>query len=90
MAGDDSQPKFPVRDFFVKDCKLLGFAMFNASPEEQRGSADEINRWLVNGKLGPQIGRVMKLSETAAAHRLQEENTLHRAGTLAGKIVLVP
>jgi NADPH2:quinone reductase len=38
----------------------------------------------------PQIGRVMKLSETAAAHRLQEENTLAKADTLSGKIVLVP
>ncbi len=90
MAGGDARPKFPLRDFFVKDGKLLGFAMFNAPPDEQRKCAAEINRWLVKGKLRPQIGRVMKLSETAAAHRLQEENTLHRAGTLAGKIVLVP
>ncbi len=90
MAGHDARPKFPLRDFFVKDCKLLGFAVFNAPPEEQRKCAAEINRWLVKGKLRPQIARVMKLSETAAAHRLQEENTLHRAGTLAGKIVLVP
>ena len=33
---------------------------------------------------------VMPLTETAAAHRLQEENTLAMAGTLAGKIVLEP
>jgi NADPH2:quinone reductase len=90
MAGHDAQPKLPLREFFVKDCKLLGFAMFNAPPNEQRKCAAEINRWLAKGKLRPRIGRVMKLSETAAAHRLQEENTLHRAGTLAGKIVLVP
>ena len=30
------------------------------------------------------------LSEAAAAHKLQEENTLQKAGTLAGKIVLKP
>ncbi|MEN6458379.1 MAG: NADPH:quinone reductase [Thermoguttaceae bacterium] len=90
MAGDDSQPRFPVRQFFVKDCRLLGFAMFNASAEEQRKCAAEINRWLARGRLKPQIGRVMKLSEAAEAHRLQEENTLHGAGTLTGKIVLVP
>ena len=34
------------------------------------------------------IGRVMPLCEAAVAHRLQEENTLHKSGTLAGKIVL--
>ena len=38
----------------------------------------------------PLIGRTMKLSEAAAAHRLQEENTLGKQGTLIGKIVLLP
>jgi len=90
MAGRDARPRFPVGPFYVKDCSVHGFAMFNAPPDEQRHAADDINRWLSEGKLRAQIGRVMKLSETAAAHRLQEENTLHKAGTLAGKIVLEP
>lgn len=90
MAGRESRPPMPVGSFYVKDGKLFGFAMFNAPPEEQRKCAAEINRWLAKGKLRPRIDRVMRLSETAAAHRLQEENTLGKAGTLAGKIVLVP
>ncbi len=90
MAGRDARPPFPVGPFYVKDCKLLGFAMFNASPDDQRKSAAEINRWLAKGKLRPRIGRTMRLSEAAAAHRLQEDNTLRHAGTLAGKIVLTP
>ena len=90
VAGRESRPKFPVGPFYVKDGKLLGFAMFNAPPEEQRKCAAEMNRWLGKGRLRPRIARVMKLSETAAAHRLQEENTLRKAGTLAGKIVLIP
>lgn len=90
MAGRDAKPPLPLRDFFVKDCRLLGFAMFNAPADEQRKCAAEINRWLAKGKLRPQIARVMKLSETAAAHRLQEESTVKGAGTLTGKIVLVP
>ena len=90
IAGRDSRPKFPVGPFYTKDCRLLGFAMFNAPADEQRKCAAEINRWLARGRLRPQIGRVMKLSETAEAHRLQEENTLGKAGTLFGKIVLVP
>lgn len=90
VAGRDARPKFPVGPFYTKDCKLLGFAMFNAPADEQRKCAAEINRWLAKGKLRPRIGRVMKLAETAAAHRLQEDNTLRRAGTLSGKIVLVP
>jgi len=90
MAGRDAKPPFPVGPFYVKDCSMHGFAMFNAPPDEQRRAPDAINRWMVEGKLRAQIGRVMPLAETAAAHRLQEENTLHGAGTLAGKIVLEP
>ncbi len=90
MAGRDAKPPFPVGPFYVKDCSIHGFAMFNAPPEQQRKCADDINRWMAEGKLRANIGRVMPLSETAAAHRLQEENTLQMAGTLAGKIVLEP
>ena len=90
MAGRDARPAFPVGPFYVKDGKLFGFAMFNASPQEQKVSAADINQWLLEGKLKPKIDRIMPLSETAAAHRLQEENTIGQAGTLAGKIVLIP
>lgn len=90
VAGRDARPKFPVGPFYTKDCKLLGFAMFNAPADRQRKCAAEINRWLAKGKLRPRIAQVMKLSEAAAAHQLQEDNTLRRAGTLSGKIVLVP
>ena len=90
MAGRDAMPPFPVGPFYVKDCKVLGFAMFNAPPEQQQKCAEEINRWAGEGKLKANIGRVMPLAEAAAAHRLQEENTLQLTGTLTGKIVLEP
>ena len=90
MAGRDARPKFPVGPFYTKDLRLFGFAMFNAPAEEQRKCAAEINRWLAKGKLKPRIDRVMRLSEAAAAHKLQEDSTLRKAGTLAGKIVLIP
>jgi NADPH2:quinone reductase len=64
--------------------------MFNYSAEEQRQSGDAINRWLVDGNLKANIDRVLPLSEAAAAHQLQEENTIHGAGTLAGKIIIKP
>jgi NADPH2:quinone reductase len=88
MAGRDAKPVIPVGPFYVKDCSLLGFAMFNASPGEQHACARDINRWLQEGKIAPRIDRVVPLTETAAAHRLQEENTIGKAGTLAGKIVI--
>jgi NADPH2:quinone reductase len=64
--------------------------MFRATPEEQRQCADDINRWLSEGKLRPVIGVTLPLHGAAKAHRLQEENTIGKAGTLIGKIVLKP
>jgi NADPH2:quinone reductase len=90
MAGRDARPPFPVGPFYTKDCRLFGFAMFNATPEEQRHAAEDINRWLAAGRIKPRIDRVLPLEQAAAAHRLQEENTIGKAGTLAGKIVVRP
>ena len=90
MAGRQAQPVFPVGPFYVKGLSLHGFAMFNATAAEQRRSAEDINRWLASGALKPLIGRTFPLAQTAEAHRLLEENTLAKAGTLAGKIVLTP
>jgi NADPH:quinone reductase len=88
MAGRDARPPFPVGPFYVKGCSLHGFAMFNATTDEQQAAATDINRWLAAGRLRARIDRVLPLSQAAAAHRLQEENTIGKAGTLAGKIVL--
>lgn len=90
MAGRQAQPMFPVGPFYVKGCALYGFAMFNMTPDEQRLCADDINRWLAEKKLHPMIGKTFPLAETAAAHRFLEENTLGKAGTLVGKVVVTP
>jgi NADPH2:quinone reductase len=88
MAGRQARPVFPVGPFYIKGLALFGFAMFNATAAEQRRAADDINRWLAEGKLKPPIGRTFPLWQAAAAHRLLEENTLGKAGTLMGKVVL--
>ncbi len=90
MAGRAARPEFPVGPFYVKDLRLFGFAMFNASPDEQRSAADGVNSLFEQGGWHPQIGRTFPLSEAAAAHQLQEDNTLGGSGTLSGKIVLNP
>jgi NADPH2:quinone reductase len=90
VAGRDARPVFPVGPFYVKDCSLHGFAMFNASNREQKAAANAINRWVTEGKLKARIDRVLPLSQSAEAHRLQEESTIHKKGVLAGKIVLKP
>jgi NADPH:quinone reductase len=90
MAGRDARPPFPVGLFYTRDLSLHGLVMFMATPDEQRATAEDINRWLSDGKLKPKIDRVLPLSESAEAHRLQEENTIGKKGTLSGKIVLKP
>lgn len=90
MAGRDARPVFTLGSFYTKDLKALGFAMFNATQDEQRASAMEMNRMLDMGELRANISHLLPLSEAAAAHRLQEDNTLNTANTLSGKIVLTP
>ena len=64
--------------------------MVKASPQELNACVSDMNRWFAEGRLKPQIGCILPLSQTAEAHRRQEQNTLQKAGTLAGKIVLKP
>jgi NADPH2:quinone reductase len=90
IAGRQARPAFPVGPFYVKGLSLFGFAMFNATAAEQRRCAEDINRWLAEGKLQPHVGRTFRLDAAAAAHRFLEENTLGGAGTLTGKVVVVP
>jgi NADPH2:quinone reductase len=90
IAGRQAQPTLPVGPFYVKDLSLFGFAIFNAPPEQQRQCAADIIRLLAENKLHAVIGRTFPLQESAAAHRLLEENTLHKAGTLSGKVVVMP
>ena len=88
MAGRDARPIFPLGPFYVKDLRAFGFAMFNASADEQRAAAEELNKLLAARKWQPKIGARLSLSQAAAAQQLQEDNTLNSANTLAGKIVL--
>ncbi len=90
MAGRQARPEFPIGPFYVKDLRLIGFAMFNATPDEQRAAADDLNRYATAQKWKPLIGREFPLSQAMAAHELQEANTLQKAGSLSGKIVLTP
>jgi NADPH2:quinone reductase len=88
MAGRQARPDFPLGAFYTRDLSLVGFAMFNASPDEQRVAAEGLNAAFEAGAWRPNIARVFPLSEAAAAHQLQQDNTLEKKGTLAGKIVL--
>jgi len=88
MAGRAATPALPLGSFYTRDCSLLGFAMFNAPPEEQRRCAMDINQWIGEGRLKPLVGRTFPLQDAAEAHQFLEDNTLGGAGSLAGKVVL--
>lgn len=90
MAGRAARPVLPNGPFYVKGLSLLGFAMFAMTADEQRVCANDINKWLSEKKLRSLIGARFPLAETAAAHQLQEDNTLRKAGTLTGKILILP
>ena len=90
MAGRAARPQFPVGPFYVKELRMAGFAMFNASQAEQRECAGDLNTLFEQGQWKPQIGKTFPLSESAAAHAFQEQNTLEKQGTLSGKILVLP
>lgn len=90
MAGRLAKPTFTNGPFYVKGLSMHGFAMFNFSAAEQAACAEAISGWMASGKLKAIIGASFPLAETAAAQKLQEENTLKKAGTLTGKIVVRP
>ena len=88
MAGREARPPLPVGAFYTRDCRLLGYAMFNATPGQMRRAAEEINQWLADGSLRAVIGAELKLDEAVRAHQMQEEKTLAGHSDLLGKIVL--
>jgi NADPH2:quinone reductase len=90
MAGRQAQPVFPIGPFYVKGLSLFGYAVFNATTDEIRSAAEDINTWLATGKLKAAVGKEFPLAQTSAAHQFLEENTLQKAGTLTGKVVILP
>ena len=89
MAGRDARSEVPIGPFYAKGCSLLGFVMFMTPAEVQRRAAEEIYRWLAEGRLVPRIDRELSFSAAAQAHSIQEGSTVGCDGSLQGKIVLV-
>ena len=88
MAGRDARPPFPVGPFYVKGCRLAGFAMFKADSHAQAAAAADVNRWMAAGRLRVPIDRVLPLAQTAEAHALQESSTIRGTAVISGKIVV--
>ena len=50
MAGRAARPELPIGPFYIKDLRLIGYTLFNASPDEQRRERQGDSR--VGGKRG--------------------------------------
>jgi NADPH2:quinone reductase len=88
MAGRAARPTLPLGAFYPRNCSIHGFAMFNATPEEQAECARDIVRWVEEGRLRPIVGRTFALDEAVEAEKFLEANTVGGAGTLTGKVVI--
>ncbi len=88
MAGRAAKPALPLGALYPRLCSIHGFAMFNCTSHEQRRCSEDIVRWAQEGKLHAIVGKEFPLEETAAAQKFLEENTLHGAGSLTGKVVI--
>ncbi len=88
MAGRTAKPALPLGAFYPRNCAIFGFAMFNATPQEQETCARDMIRWVEEGLLKPTVGRSFPLVAAAEAEKFLEANTLGGAGTLSGKVVI--
>jgi NADPH2:quinone reductase len=88
IAGRAAKPVLPFGMFYPKDISILGYAMFNASNDEQRVCAEDINEWVEAGQLKTPIGKTFKLEEAAQAHRYLEDCTSQGGSSLVGKVVI--
>lgn len=84
IAGREHRCEFPIWPFYTRNCSMHGFIVTGTGVERLRAYARQINGWLTAGKLSAKIHHIFPLSETARAHRMQEQ------GALFGKIVLIP
>ncbi len=88
MAGRTAKPTLPLGSFYPRNCSLHGFAMFNATPAEQRKCAEAIIKWVDAGKLRPLVGQTFPLDRAADAHRFLEESSLGNTSKVGGKVVI--
>ncbi|MEJ7597705.1 MAG: NADPH:quinone oxidoreductase family protein [Kofleriaceae bacterium] len=80
-------PKLPLNLVLLKGCQIVGvfwgmFAM--REPARNREHAEQILRWIAEGKLAPSIDAVLPFSATAEALMRLEQREVK------GKLVLVP
>ncbi len=88
MAGREAVSEMPIGPFYVRQLSMLGLVVFKNSADEIKRAAEAVNQWAANGQIRAHISHRFPLHDAAAAHELQQSNTLDNRGTVSGKIVL--
>lgn len=83
ISSAGSPVQVPLDQFYLRDLRLRGFAISNATVADLAGAARAINDGIARGLLRVRIGTRLPLEESARAHRLMEEGT-------RGRIVVLP
>ncbi|MDJ0313778.1 zinc-binding dehydrogenase [Arthrobacter sp. H35-D1] len=84
LSGLAATDSVPLGRLYTKDGSIRGFAISNATVEDLAAAAGAVNAILQDGSLRALNVTVLPLPEAAEAHAALE------AGTVRGKIVLVP
>lgn len=84
MAGTSRQTLLSVGPFYLCNSTLYGFTVTDATIEELRQYAEQMNAWFARGLPKGKIAQQLPLSHAAEAHQIYETRGLF------GKLVLVP
>jgi NADPH2:quinone reductase len=80
-------PKIPLNLVLLKGCQIVGVfwgSFVMREPEKHRAHAEQLFRWIAEGKLSPAIDAVLPFEQAAEAlHRLEQRQ-------VKGKLVLTP
>ena len=82
VIGNRGTVEINPRDLMARESHLMGFLLFNATPEEKKSTHAALVAGLESGVLRPVVGREIPLAEAARAHEaIMEPNSY-------GKIIL--
>lgn len=74
-AGMTVRATLPIGALYTRDISVHGFVISNATAEDLRAAAENINRELATGRLRGRIRARLRFADSAAAHRMLEART---------------
>ena len=91
IAGRAAKPPLPFGSFYPRDCSILGFAMFNASADEQSAwPPPRSPSWPRLGLLKTPIGKTFPLARGRRGPQVPRwKPPSTGSGGLMGKVVII-